>query len=390
MSSELASSKAPEGWADTTWGELIELSYGKALGNRKNSAGIAEVFGTNGPTGDHSSEAQGSGPTIVIGRKGAYRGVRWAPGPFWVIDTAFYVRPKTEMDLAWAFRALSTVDIDGLDSGSAIPSTRREDVYGVSVALPPLDEQRRIAWVLDSLDEKIKHNQRIARTLEEIAATLFKTRFVDFVDHGDLVESEIGLIPRGWKVAPIAEVGRVQRDLIDGSSGLPYIGLDRMPKGSTVLTDWQTDDAPTGQSAKFAEDDILFGKLRPYFRKVGVAPIEGRCSTEILVLRPSDVAYHGFLLGHVSSQRFIDHCVAVSRGTRMPRSEWKDAGTFPVAVPPRDVAAALNVVMATMYGRIRASVHESRTLASVRDALLPRLISSQIRVPATDAEESLA
>jgi type I restriction enzyme S subunit len=250
------------------------------------------------------------------------------------------------------------------------------------ITLPPIEEQSRIARVLGSLDDKIENNRRIAETLEKIAATLFKARFVDFVDHDDLVESEIGPIPRGWSVAPLGKVATVHKDLTDGSSSLPYIGLDLMPRGSTILAEWGIEEAPRSQSARFRVGDILFGKLRPYFRKVGVAPIEGRCSTEILVVRPTDPIFWGFVLGHMSSQRFIDHCVAVSRGTRMPRSEWRDAATFEVAVPPLDLAEDFNEMAQAVHSRIRALTYESRVLAALRDALLPRLVSGQIRVPA--------
>ena len=130
------SSDLPRTWTEESWGEVLELVYGKGIGERRALEGPVPVYGTNGPTAYRSSEAMGEGLTIVIGRKGAYRGVTWCPGPFWVIDTAFFVRPKRDLDLDWAYRALSVVDINHLDSGSAIPSTRREDVYALPVRMP--------------------------------------------------------------------------------------------------------------------------------------------------------------------------------------------------------------------------------------------------------------
>jgi type I restriction enzyme S subunit len=162
-----------------------------------------------------------------------------------------------------------------------------------------------------------------------------------------------------------------------------------MPRGSTVLNQWATNDAPSGQAATFGEGDILFGKLRPYFRKVGVAPIIGRCSTEILVLRPVDPELYGVLLGHVASQKFIDHCTTVSRGTKMPRAEWRDAGTFRIAVPPVAVARKFSDLTRDAYARIKGMIFELRTLREIRDALLPRLISGEILVPDTNDPEEV-
>jgi type I restriction enzyme S subunit len=224
----------------------------------------------------------------------------------------------------------------------------------------------------------------LASLLEETAATLFRARFIDFVGVTDLVDSEIGPIPRGWTVRPL-------RDLVDhlrgraGGSELPYIGLDDMPRGSTVLDQWKTDGAPSGAGTAFATGDLLFGKLRPYFAKVGVAPIDGRCSTEILVLRPRQAEWFGLGIGHLSSPQFIAHCVAVSTGTRMPRAEWAVAGDFKIAVSPDPIALEFDRVARSAYAHIGALIHESRTLAEIRDALLPKLVSGEIRV--SDAEE---
>ena len=166
-------------WRTALWGELATLEYGKSLRGYKSSKGSYQVYGTNGPIGWHS-EAIFHRPSVIIGRKGAYRGVHYSPDPFFVIDTAFYLKPKGELDTRWAYYQLLTQDINGMDSGSAIPSTSREDFYDLPVQVPPLPEQRAIAHVLGTLDDKIELNRRINETLEEMARALFKSWFVDF------------------------------------------------------------------------------------------------------------------------------------------------------------------------------------------------------------------
>jgi len=276
-------------------------------------------------------------------------------------------------------------------TGTTVKHTSPPRIGEALIPLPPLGDQQTIARILGALDDKIDSNRRLARLLEETAATLFRARFVDFVGVEEFEESEIGRIPRGWSVGTLAEVAEVHRDLVKGADDLPYIGLDSMPKGSSVLTDWQNGDgAPSGQAARFEVGDILFGKLRPYFHKVGVAPIRGRCSTEILVLRPVAPELYGLALGHVASKAFIEHCVAVSRGTRMPRAEWSDAGSFKIAIPPVADAATFTDLVRHVYAYIRTLTLESRTLATIRDALLPKLVSGEIRVPdAADPAEMI-
>jgi type I restriction enzyme S subunit len=275
--------------------------------------------------------------------------------------------------------------VRAVQTGTAVPHISAKQICDYPVRLPPLYEQRRISSVLEVLDDKIESNRRLAGLLEQIAQAEFQARFVDFVG-AEEVDGARGVLPTGWMWGTLTDAGEPHRE--PAPNDLPYIGLDRMPRESTILDDWVTEGAPTGQSTRFDEGDILFGKLRPYFKKVGVAPVAGRCSTEILVLRPSRPELFGVLLGHVSSQRFIDHCVAVSRGTRMPRAEWRDAGQLPIAVPPMEIAAEFTEISGSMYAQIQGLTHESRTFAATRDALLPKLVSGQIRVPDTaDPEE---
>ena len=168
-----------QNWDETTWGDLATLEYGKSLkGYKENTEGV-RVYGTNGPIGWHDkwlSQAEG----VIIGRKGAYRGVHYSPDPFFVIDTAFYINRKVEFDFKWAYYNLLTVDINGMDSGSAIPSTSREDFYSIPVNVPPLPTQKAIAHILGTLDDKVELNRQTNKTLEAIAKAIFKSWFVDF------------------------------------------------------------------------------------------------------------------------------------------------------------------------------------------------------------------
>lgn len=260
------------------------------------------------------------------------------------------------------------------------------------IPVPPLDEQRRIAGVLGSLDDKIELNRKMNRTLEEMAQAIFKSWFIDFdgVPPDDLVDSELGPIPRGWTVGSLGEVGfegRRTAEPDDLEESTPYIGLADMPRGSIALSDWATADEATSLKLLFERGDLLFGKLRPYFKKVGIAPCEGICSSDILVLKPTRPEFYSYLLGVLTLDPLIDFTEAVSTGTRMPRVSWKTMSRFELALPTIDVAARFHQVAEPMWARILENVHQSRVLADLRDTLLPKLISGEIRVP--EAEEQV-
>lgn len=175
--------------------------------------------------------------------------------------------------------------IEAMGAGSVMRHFGPTHLRQMSVELPPVDEQQRIASVSGALDEKIRSNRRLAKRLEETVRMVFRARLVDFVGTDMFDDSELGPIPEGWRVGGLYEFVDQVREATSGPSDLPYIGLEDMPRGSTVLGTWKA-NGPRGETWVFRRGDILLSKLRPYFRKVGVAAVDGRCSTEALVLRP--------------------------------------------------------------------------------------------------------
>lgn len=160
-----------KGWRAAKWGELVTLEYGKSLGSYDSDNSGYPVYGTNGRIGSHSKPLCNH-PGIVIGRKGAYRGVHFCDSPFFAIDTAFYVEPKTPLELRWAYYELLRQDINSMDSGSAIPSTSREDFYNLSVLLPPYELQQRFVALLNPSWAKQKQNENESRTLAALRDAL--------------------------------------------------------------------------------------------------------------------------------------------------------------------------------------------------------------------------
>jgi type I restriction enzyme S subunit len=245
-----------------------------------------------------------------------------------------------------------------------------------SLPLPPISEQNTIASMLGALDDKIELNRQTNETLEALAQTIFKSQFVDATSTK---------LPKGWRAGTLGEVAENPRRSIQPDeikSLMSYIGLEHMPRRSIALSDWESDTKLGSNKLEFKRGEILFGKLRPYFHKVGVAPLDGICSTDILVVRPKTPKWFGFVLGHVSSVELVNHTDAASTGTKMPRTNWNDLARFEVALPPESLTAEFTATIRPMIERIIANIHESRTLAELRDALLPKLLSGELRVPA--------
>jgi type I restriction enzyme S subunit len=161
----------PTGWNLKRWGDIATLEYGKSIRDYRESSGKYRVWGTNGPIGFHE-EALCNSAGIVIGRKGAYRGIHYSPEPFFVIDTAFYLKPKAALDLKWAYYELLRFDINSMDSGSAIPSTSRDDFYGIPVIVPPPAIQVAFGQIVGGWFSKVFANDSESRTLATLRDTL--------------------------------------------------------------------------------------------------------------------------------------------------------------------------------------------------------------------------
>ena len=297
--------------------------------------------------------------------------------------------------------------------GSAQGVLNTRSIASLPVPRPPENEQEAIAHVLGTRDDKIELNRRMNRTLEAIARAIFKSWFVDFdpvkaktegrqptgmdaetaaLFPDSFEDSPLGLIPNGWAPGCLGDVAEnprrgVRPEELDPAT--PYIALVHMPRRCITLDDWETVHGVVSNKFAFRRGEILFGKLRPYFHKVGVPAIDGVCSTDIVVIAPRMASWFGLALGHTSSDDFVNYTNACSSGTKMPRTNWKDMSKYEIVIPPEPVAASLNAIVQPMINSIHSRIHESRTLTTIRDALLPKLLSGEIRVQDTEriAEE---
>jgi type I restriction enzyme S subunit len=276
-------------------------------------------------------------------------------------------------------------------------------IESFEVPAPSVPVQKAIAHILGTLDDKIEANRRMNETLEAMARAIFKSWFVDFdpvraKEEGrepagmdaetaalfpdSFEESELGMVPKGWRVGHLGDVAENSRRSIGPSQiplATPYIGLEHMPCKSISLNEWENSDGLESNKFQFNRENILFGKLRPYFHKVGVAPINGVCSTDILVIVPKQKYWLAFLLGHVSSDSFIDYTNLASTGTKMPRTNWQDMSRYDIVIPSEPIVHVLNSKIRPLIEMILSNISQFRTLSTLRNTLLPKLLSGEIR-----------
>lgn len=262
------------------------------------------------------------------------------------------------------------------------------------------EERHEIGNILGALDDKISLNAAMNKTLEASARALFRDWFINFgptlakaqgeaawlaPDLWSLFPGRLGDngVPEGWTVGKLADVACVVATKADPSTvgaDTPYIGLEHMPRRSIALAEWEGADKVTSGKSGFRVGDILFGKLRPYFHKVGLAAVDGICSTDIIVMNAKKPFDHALALICVSSDEFVAFTDRGSTGTKMPRTSWGNMSQYPVTIANEQIRQAFEAMVAPMLDQIMANIRESRSIAKTRDALLPELMSGQVRV----------
>ena len=374
-----------KGWLETKWGALATVEYGKSLRDYDEIPSERKpirVFGTNGPIGWHSSPLCPS-PGIVVGRKGAFRGIHFSPKPFFVIDTAFYLKPKVDFDIRWAYYQLKDFDINRLDSGSAIPSTSRDAFYEIPVSLPPYPVQRSIANILSAYDDLIENCQQRIKILEEMARSLYREWFVHFRfsrrRSAKRVTSPLGFIPQGWEVKSLGEVATITMGLSpkgdtynDEEDGTPLVNGpvefgDRFAK----RVKWTT--APT----KFCKEGDLIVCVRgsttgKYVKSDGVYCLgRGVCAI-------SSSQYQCFVDLLFANE--LPTLLGQTSGSTFPSWTGPQLKSHPVLSPPAELLARFETMVQPMSAAVLRHSRKIQNLRRTRDLLLPRLICGQVRV----------
>ena len=257
-------------------------------------------------------------------------------------------------------------------------------VEDLPVRYPAQDAQSRIASILSAYDDLIENNRRRMALLEDAARQLYREWFVRlrFPGH-ERVKIKDGL-PDGWERKTLKEIAPDFRAAADPSElepGTPYIGLEHMPRRSITLSEWATAEQVTSTKLRYKAGDILFGKIRPYFHKVGVALTDGVSSSDSIILRPVTEQLHAFVLLTVSSDWFIAVVSKTAKeGSKMPRADWNLMEMHEIAVPPPRLLDALRDVVDPIVVQLKTLALQNQKLRAARDLLLPKLMNGEIAV----------
>ena len=285
--------------------------------------------------------------------------------------------------LYWLRCLAGRAAIGALVTGLNVKGIRGSELKGMVVDYPPIETQKRIAGILKRYDDLIENNQKQIKLLEEAAQRLYKEWFVDLRFPGHETTLITDGIPEGWIASTVGSICDLKKDTVFASkiaADTPYIGLEHMPRVDFCLSNWGTAEAATSNKFRYAENDIIFGKIRPYFHKVGFTLNSGVVSTDSFVMEAKNGLW-GLLLMTVFDKAFVDYTYQTCKeGAKMPRADWNQMEKYPVLVPSEDVRQKFEDYMWTVTRRIKGLALQNHALAEARDRLLPKLMNGEIEV----------
>ncbi len=397
-------------WSEVKLGDVLVLQRGFDLPEKDRRFGAYPVVASTGTVGMHD-KAMAQGPGVVIGRSGSLGGGQFIENDFWPLNTTLWVKDFKENHRRFCYYLLKSLNFSQFNVGSGVPTLNRNHIHPILVRLPPIREQRAIAHILGTLDDKIELNRRMNETLEGMARAMFKAWFVDFEPvrakmegrwrRGEslaglpaelydlfperLVDSELGEIPEGWLVSCVG-------------SGF-FVTMGQSPPGETYNQD--------GEGVPFYQGRTDFGvrfpQRRVYCNAAKRLAEEG--DTLVSVRAPVgdiNMANEKCAVGrgvaavcHKSKSRSYTYYFMLNlksvfgrfnaEGTVFGSLNKFDFHNIPCAEPPLSAVKLFDSTMSSIENRIKLLFDNIELMCSIRDALLPKLISGELRVK--DAED---
>ncbi len=360
-------------WKECKLGDVAKFQRGHDLPKTEMNLGNVPVAGSNGIIGYHNI-ATTKGPGITIGRSGNIGTPRYYKTDFWAHNTVLYVKDFNGNDEKFVFYFLHIFDFSGFNAGSAVPTLNRNHIHEIPVVIPALPEQRAIAGVLSSLDDKIDLLHRQNKTLEGIAAALWREMFVEEASPN-------------WKKGKLGDFAEINplRSIKKGAIAA-YLDMSNMPTDGPFPAAWIQREFTSGM--KFKNGDTLIARITPclengktaYVNFLGDAEI-GWGSTEYIILSPKSGYCPEWFYFLARNDDFRDFAIQNMTGTSgRQRVSGESVAQYETLIPPPRDSEHFGEFVGPLMEHIKHNSFGIRKLGMLRDTLLPKLMFGEVRM----------
>lgn len=372
-------------WKEVKLGDILNFRRGHDLPHSAMKAGNIPVAGSNGVIGFHDT-ATPIKPILTIGRSGNV-GKPYFYEEAWAHNTTLYVDDFKGNDPKFLYYLCQTMPFANFGGGSAVPTLNRNHIHPLETKIPvKVEDQRRIASILSSLDRKIDLNNKINADLEEMAQAIFKNWFIDFepFKDGKFVDSELGMIPEGWKVGTLGDITKNKSAKVKERNDVKV--LSPVTTGELVLSEeYFTKQVFSSSIAKYKivnKGDFAYNPARVNIGSLGRNEFDfDGCVSPVYVVFSVLDGYENYFDLFRKTDFFKDSVASLAIGGVRQSLSYDDLSSIEVIIPSENAVEEFNNLYNQMKKTIKANKLENSRLSLLRDTLLPRLMSGELEVP---------
>ena len=372
-----------EEWKEYKLGDILTIKYGKD--HKQLADGKIPIYGSGGIM-RYGDRYLSEGPSILIPRKGSLNNIMFTNKPFWTVDTMFWTIIDQEIaNPLFVYYSIFKKDFSSLNVGTAVPSLTVPVIEDIDISLPSRKTQDKIVIILKSFDDKIDCNRRINDNLQQQAQALYKSWFIDFEPFkGDKFEdSELGMIPHGWSVKQLGEITTQVNEKVKERVDVKV--LSPITTGELVLSEeYFTKQVFSESISKYIvvkPSDFAYNPARVNIGSLGINEYDfDGCVSPVYVVFRCEDGYQYFFDLFRRTETFKEEVKARAIGGVRQSLTYKDFSLIKVVYPPIDVIHSFNQVYSRILAKTKHNNVETSRLASIRDTLLPKLMSGELKI----------
>jgi len=395
-------------WLETKLGDVVELKRGFDLPESQRESGSVPIVSSSGISGYHST-FKAKAPGVVTGRYGTIGEVFYITNDYWPLNTALFVKDFKGNDPRFIYYLLQTIDFESCSDKGAVPGVNRNDLHQLMVEIPGLPEQQAISYILGCLDDKIDLNRRMNRTLEEMAAAIYKSWFVDFdpvvakseglrpfgmsdeiasLFPSSFDNSQTAPIPKGWEIKKVADICNTQYGYTTSASdeqvGPKFLRITDMNKEPWI--EWR--NVPYCEihpsiypKYKLNIGDVLVSRMAdPGKAAIIEEEVESVFASYLVRLKTRSLPLSFFLFYFLRSDQYLDYANGVKIGAVQSGMNAKIIVDCNIVLPEPELIDHFYSIIKPLRQKITSNLREINTLSQIRDSILPKLLSGEIHL----------
>lgn len=383
----------PSEWEVKKLKDIANICYGKSQKEVEVDNGKYKILGTGGIIG-YTNDFLWNEPSVLIGRKGTIDKPQYIEEPFWTVDTLFYTKLNDDFLAKWFYYYLDNIDLKKYNEATGVPSLSVSNLNTISIAIPPYEEQGKIASILTTVDEQIDNVDELIEKNKELKKGLMQQLLTKGIGHTKFKKTEIGEIPEAWEVLRIGDIAKFQggyafksSDYID--NGINLVKITNVQQKDLIWSD--TNFLPKEFLYKYSEyrlnfGDVVIAMTRPIISsgikvcKVKETDIPSLLNQRVGRFICSDKVSGKYLYQYCFSDYFINKVGELCSTTGQPNISSNQIESIMISLPSINEQEKIELILSEVDEKIEEYENKKQKLEEIKKGLMQQLLTGKIRV----------